>query len=92
MPRVFNVDKWVVYFWSNESIPLEPIHVHIAYGVPKENATKVWLTQAGGCLLVTNGANVPMPVLRNIMDIISARSFEITAKWKSFFGEVKYYC
>ena len=47
MPRVFNVDKWIVYFWSNESLPLEPIHVHISEGKPDENGTKIWITQSG---------------------------------------------
>jgi len=92
MPRVFNVDKWIVYFWSNESMPLEPIHVHIAYGVPKENATKVWLTQEGGCVLANNGANIPANILRNLMEIIEARKFEIMAKWKSYFGQISFYC
>ena len=92
MPRVFSVDKWVVYFWSNENLPLEPVHVHIAYGVPKENATKVWITSSGGCIVASNGASIPVHVLRNLMEIISARHFEIVAKWRSFFGQVSYYC
>ena len=92
MPRVFNVDKWIVYFWSNESLPLEPIHVHIAYGIPKENSTKIWITQGGGCLLANNGANIPTHILSNLMEIIEARKFEIMAKWKSYFGELKFYC
>ena len=92
MPRVFSVDKWVVYFWSNENIPLEPVHVHIAHGVPKENATKVWITSAGGCIVASNGSNIPPNVLRNLIDIIAARHFEIVSKWRAFFGEVSYYC
>ena len=92
MPRVFSVDKWQVYFWSNESMPLEPVHVHVSFGVPKESATKIWITSAGGCLLASNGSNIPPGVLRNLMDVIEARHFEIVAKWKSFFGEVRYYC
>ena len=92
MPRVFSVDKWIVYFWANVNMPLEPVHVHIAYGVPKENSTKIWITSAGGCLLAANGSNIPTHVLRNIMDVISARHFEIVAKWRKFFGEVSYFC
>ena len=44
MPRVFKIGAYLVYFWSNEGDPLEPIHVHIAEGVPSECTTKVWLT------------------------------------------------
>ena len=92
MPQLLRIGPYSIYFWSNENMPLEPVHVHIAYGVPKENSTKVWITSAGGCILATNGSNIPTNVLRNIMDLISARHFEIVAKWRTFFGEVSYYC
>ena len=32
MPQVFKIGSYWVYFWSNESKPLEPVHVHIAEG------------------------------------------------------------
>lgn len=32
MPQVFKIGSYWVYFWVNESIPLEPIHVHVAEG------------------------------------------------------------
>ena len=50
MPRVFSVDKWIVYFWANENMPLEPVHVHIAYGVPKE----MWMTASDDILFDDN--------------------------------------
>ena len=34
MPQVFKVGPYWVYFWANENEPLEPVHVHIAEGVP----------------------------------------------------------
>ena len=39
MPQIFRIAGYVVYFWSNENEPLEPIHVHVADGVPTANAT-----------------------------------------------------
>ena len=30
MPQVFKVGAYLVYFWSDENDPLEPIHVHVA--------------------------------------------------------------
>lgn len=92
MPRVFNVDKWIVFFWSNENDPLEPIHVHVSLKTPQEHATKIWLTSSGGCLLANNDSEIPRQELRSIMEIVEARRFEIAAKWKEFFGEVTYYC
>ena len=55
MPQVFKMGPYLVYFWSNENEPLEPVHVHISQGVPSRNSTKVWLTKNGGALLAENG-------------------------------------
>ena len=51
MPQIFRVGAYLVYFWSNENYPLEPVHVHITQGTPSGNATKVWITRQGKCLL-----------------------------------------
>ena len=58
MPQVFKIAGYTVYFWVNENDPLEPVHVHIAKGVPSPNATKVWITKNGKCLLCNNNENV----------------------------------
>lgn len=47
MPQVFKIGAYLVYFWLNEGMPLEPIHVHIAEGTPVQNGTKIWITQKG---------------------------------------------
>ena len=92
MPQVFKIGSYWVFFWSNESDPLEPIHVHVCQGVPSGNATKIWITQAGKCLLCHNNSRIPERVLRNMMRIIEARSAEIIEKWTAYFGTVSYYC
>ena len=53
MPQVFKIGSYWVYFWANESKPLEPIHVHISKGKPNANATKFWITKTGKCLLAS---------------------------------------
>lgn len=58
MPQIFKIGPYLVYFWANESDPLEPVHVHIARGVPAANATKVWITRAGGCVLCHNNSQI----------------------------------
>ena len=47
MPQIFKIGPYVIYFWSDENKPLEPIHVHVAEGVPHANATKIWITRKG---------------------------------------------
>jgi hypothetical protein len=92
MPQIFKVGAYLIYFWSSEGRPLEPIHVHIAEGEPVENATKIWITQSGHCLLCHNKSNIPRRKLRDMMDIIEARHTEIARRWYSYFQEIKYYC
>lgn len=92
MPQVFKIGSYWVYFWSNENDPLEPIHVHVAQGAPTGNATKIWITRAGKCYLCNNNSRIPERTLRNIMDIIEARSGEVIQKWKNYFGSVDYFC
>ncbi|MBE6091782.1 MAG: DUF4160 domain-containing protein [Selenomonas ruminantium] len=92
MPQVFRIGPYWVYFWSDESKPLEPVHVHVAEGNPTPNATKIWITNSGKCLLCHNKGRIPDKALRNIMRMIEARSGSIVQKWSAFFGEITYYC
>ncbi len=92
MPQVFKIGSYWVYFWANENKPLEPVHVHVSKGSPTENATKIWITKAGKCLLENNSSKIQKHTLNNIMRIIEARSIEIISKWKEFFGKADFYC
>ena len=92
MPQIFKVGSYWVYFWANENEPLEPVHVHIAQGAPTSNATKVWITRAGKRYLCHNRSKIPERTLRNIMEIIEARSSEVIQKWIGFFGSADFYC
>ena len=92
MPQVFRIGSFWVYFWTNENDPLEPVHVHVSQGKPMANATKIWITSKGKCLLCNNNSHIQKNILRNIMRIIEARSEEIIMKWKAYFGSVTFYC
>lgn len=92
MPKLFIISGYVIFFWANENG--EPIHVHIAKGKPGPNATKVWLTKAGGCIVANNGSKIPDRTLNELLEIISAQFFFICSKWKEFFvtDTIKFYC
>ena len=92
MPQIFKIGPYIIYFWANEGKPLEPVHVHISKGIPSENATKVWITKVGKCLLANNNSKIPLKTLHNIVSIIEARNLDITNKWYGFFGEARFYC
>lgn len=92
LPKLFIVSGYIVYFWSNEEG--EPIHVHVSKGKPTPNATKIWLTRKGGCILASNGSKIPNRELNELMEFISAQFFLICVKWKQFYvtDEIKFYC
>ena len=92
MPQIFRMGEYWIYFWTNESKPLEPIHVHIAKGSPTDNYTKIWITSTGKCLLCNNNSRIPCHTLRNIMRMIEARSEDVISKWMNYFGEIHYFC
>ena len=92
MPQVFKIAGYTVYFWVNENNPLEPVHVHIAKGVPSPNATKIWITKSGKCLLCHNNSKIPDKQLRIIMQIIEARNKSVIDLWYSTFREIRFYC
>ena len=92
MPQIFRIGSYIVYFWSNEGMPLEPVHVHIAEGRASANATKVWITHSGHTLLCNNNSKVPQKILNGIMRMIEANSAEIIERWTDQFGELSFYC
>ncbi|MCD7820413.1 MAG: DUF4160 domain-containing protein [Lachnospiraceae bacterium] len=92
MPQIFKIGRYSVYFWSNESDPLEPVHVHVAEGRVSANATKIWITSSGKALLCNNTSRISKNDLRNIMRMIEANSQLIISQWYDQFGEIRYYC
>ena len=92
MPQVFRIGSYIVYFWSNENDPLEPIHVHIAEGTARANATKIWITSSGKALLCNNNSQISEKLLRKMIRLVEANSDQIVKQWKEHFGEIRYYC
>ena len=92
MPQIFSIGSYVIYLWSNENKPLEPVHVHVSKGKPESNATKIWITKSLYCVLCNNNSKIPSHILSNIMEIIENRAFEIVGKWQERFGQLSFYC
>ncbi|MBQ3757972.1 MAG: DUF4160 domain-containing protein [Synergistaceae bacterium] len=92
MPTIFKIGRYVVYFWTNEGEPREPVHVHIAVGRPVSNATKLWITSNGKVLICNNNSMIPEKGLRRLIDDIEKDADVIIEAWRKYFGEVKYFC
>lgn len=91
MPRVLVFGAYIIFFWVGENG--EPVHVHVAEKRPSENATKIWLTSSGGCLLAHNRSKIPDRDLSNILELISLNHGYICGKWREVFhGDISFYC
>ncbi|MDY5477233.1 MAG: DUF4160 domain-containing protein [Enterocloster clostridioformis] len=68
--------------------------MHIAKGKPSPNATKIWLTKSGGCIVANNGSKIPSRELNELLEFISAQFFLICSEWRKFFleDEIHFYC
>lgn len=69
MPQIFRIGSYLVYIWSNENLPVEPIHVHISENRPSAQGSKVWLTKAGHCIVAKNSSKIPLYVLNDILQL-----------------------
>ena len=92
MPSLFAVRGYRIYFWSNEKG--EPIHIHVCKGKPSPNATKIWLTSKGKCVVANNNSRITANELHELLEIISAQFFLICHEWKKHFlvDEIRFYC
>ena len=79
---------YVIYFWINEGIPLEPVHVHVAKGKPTPSATKIWLTKEG-CKLEHNNSEIPPKDLKALLEFINENKSTVINVWLNRFGEAK---
>ena len=88
MPRIFEFNGYMFYFWSNEYSggKLEPIHVHVSQNYDK-NATKFWLMKDGSTCLDKNSVNeFTSSQIKLFEDVITANREEIFNKWINHFG------
>jgi len=76
--------------WMRED--QEPVHVHVVEGVPRANATKIWLTQSGKAILASQHSEIAPVELRKLIRIIEANADIMREKWLEYFEQIRYYC
>lgn len=92
MPQLFKFGNYVIYFWSNENMPAEPVYVHVNEKRPSQNGTKIWITRSRHTVIDHNASKIPTAKLRMICRYIEANADEVIDEWEKHFGEANYYC
>ena len=86
MPRYRRILQYLIYYWSAEGKPLEPLHFHVAMQ-PGQNKTKVWILTDGSMQVAYRTPDVSEQQLNRIMKIMSLYIDDYTKEWETFFGE-----
>lgn len=89
MPEIMILRGYKIYFWVNEGMPLEPLHVHISKNY-HHNATKIWITSTGDLIIDNNNDKIPKKELQKILKIIKSYTNEIATFWKNKFSKISY--
>ena len=91
MPSLFRMGPYLLFFWTGENG--EPVHIHVAVKRPTKNATKIWLTRSGGCILAHNQSDIPAKDLRDIEQFVSVNHELICHRWCEATGKPpSFYC
>lgn len=91
MPKWMVLFGYQVYVWSNEGVPLEPVHVHVAKHI-SPHGLKIWIRRDGTCE-VARGQNkrlIPAPMLTRILGALNVYSDDLIEKWKERFQEASF--
>lgn len=87
IPRVRYLYGYLVFFWSDERKPLEPVHVHICKGKPTHNATKYWILEDGTVKQEHNKSQIPQNDINRLEKALKGYSEDIIMNWENYFKE-----
>ena len=85
MPSLFAFGPYVIFFWTGEQG--EPVHVHVSIKRPSKDATKLWLTASGGCIVAHNSSQLPERDLRRVTKFVRSNHELICRRWCETFEE-----
>lgn len=80
MPVVFRYKGYRFFFYSNEGVPLEPLHIHVRRG---SSVAKLWLEPMPE---VAESYGLSARELRELIDVAVDHEEEIKRYWDEHFG------
>ena len=81
MPVVFRHNGYRFFFYSNEGIPREPLHIHVRKGGA---VAKFWLAPFPE---VAESHGLSAHELHELLDVAVQHRLEIERYWNEYFGE-----
>jgi hypothetical protein len=79
MPKVFEIEGYRGFFFSNEGAPLEPVHIHIKKG---QGEAKFWVTPT---VSLAESWNLKVSELTRAQEIVVEHRQEILDFWNRYF-------
>lgn len=81
MPVVFFYKGFRFFFYSNEGIPREPLHIHVRRG---SDIAKFWLEPQ---IAVAESYGLSPAELRELSSVVSENRDRIERYWNEYFGD-----
>lgn len=80
MPVVLRHKGYIFFFYSNEKVPREPIHIHVRNN---ENVAKLWIEPE---IKLSSNYGFNSSELKEILGIVEINVELIKRKWNEFFN------
>jgi hypothetical protein len=80
MPAVLRFKGYTFFFFSNEGVPREPLHVHVRAG---SATAKIWLEPV---VMVAESHNMSAQELREVLRVARANKDAFSKAWRDHFS------
>jgi len=81
MPTIFRWKGYRFFFYSNEGIPSEPLHVHV---IKDSNVAKFWLEPV---VSLAESYGMSPPELNKLEKVVENNAKIIKRAWYEYFGD-----
>ncbi len=81
MPVIFRYQGYKFFFYSNEGIPREPIHIHVRKG---EATAKIWIVPN---IQIAESYGLLPSELKELVIFAEEQKELIIRSWNEYFGE-----
>lgn len=92
VPVVLKLGSISIFFFVDECVPREPVHVHVCRGKPSSNSIKIWLTKDKNFVVDKVKRNVlSKSELGAVIEYLDEEKHQIIIdKWLSIFGDISF--